>query len=117
MWQGILLGAIGTWLILVPFFGAMSSFYGWNNFLIGIAVILIAAALSLTPLLWLSALSVTAGAWLVISAYIPHLRSGAGLYWCEIATGILLAASGGLGILQQVFVRNAGGTDVVEDHA
>ena len=90
---------IGSWLIVVPFFGGTWAFYGWNNFLAGIYIVIMGIVLSVSRLLWLSAWCMGLGIWMVISSFIPGLRFGVGVYWNEITSGIVLGIGGLTGII------------------
>ena len=100
MWQSFILLIIAIWLIIVPFFGAMWAFYGWNNFIAGIYIVIMGVVLSVSRLVWLSAWAMLLGIWMVISSFIPALRHGVGVYWNEITTGIVL----GIGALAGIIV-------------
>jgi hypothetical protein len=84
---------LGIWTILVPFFGSTRAFYTWNNFIAGIVLSITGFILSNRQLFTGFAAAMT-GFWLIVSAYIPPLQLGIGVYWNNIITGIVITIIG-----------------------
>jgi hypothetical protein len=82
---------LGAWLIVTPFwFGYTSGTAKWNQLIIGIVVMVLAALRLLAPAQkWLSFLTGIAGIWAIIAPFIlTYDRAGA--YWNEVIVGILV---------------------------
>lgn len=83
---------LGIWLIITPYwFGYTSTAATWNQTILGIVVLILAAIRAIVPSQrWTSMLTGIAGIWAIIAPFIlSYNRSVA--YWNEIIIGVLVA--------------------------
>ena len=92
-WKALTVGFFGLWLLIDPFFMSGIVDQSWNNIIVGIGVLFLGIGLlhDEPQQAWIAG---TLGAWLVISAFIPVLVSGIGLYLNNVFFGLVIIISG-----------------------
>lgn len=84
---------VGLWVLLTPFVALDFQTVFWSNFLAGI-VVTIAGFAMIGPYNWQGWTAGMLGLWIIVSALIPFLLFGPGLWWNGVITGTLSAATG-----------------------
>lgn len=89
MLRGWIIGILGVWLFILPFFAEYPAFSAWwNTFLVGIVIVGI--GLSMVNIKhWQGWISVWLGLWLILSSFLPILHHGTGFYINNIICGII----------------------------
>lgn len=90
---GWIIGLLGIWVGITPFFGAAPGFYAWSHWIVGalVAVLGFSMVARRTAAGWVSGLL---GVWLFIAAFIPGLLAGAGVWWDNLLVGVVLIIVG-----------------------
>ncbi len=88
-WRGIVNSIIGLWLITAVFAGFSFIFYNLNNIIIGLIIIGVNFFFDKVKpwQIWLGSI---VGVWLIISAFVQNLISGAGFYLNGFLTGLTI---------------------------
>ncbi|MEJ2184736.1 MAG: hypothetical protein P8Z36_02255 [Gemmatimonadota bacterium] len=93
MWNGWVIGILGIWTGIIPFFSATPAFYSWSNWIVGI----ITAVLGFSMLArrpaqgWITGV---VGIWLFIAGFIQSLLMGSGLWWNNVIVGLVFLIFG-----------------------
>jgi hypothetical protein len=85
---------LGIWLLVAPFIlSYTSSIAQWNDIIVGIIVLVLAAIREWQPEEWsgLSWVNALAGAWLVFAPFILAYSSVTAALWNDIIVGIVVA--------------------------
>jgi hypothetical protein len=91
--NGTIIGILGLLLIVAGIIGLGSVGNVWSHVIVGIIVSVLGFAMaSTTPAHGIS--TGILGLWMIFSAFIPGLRSGAGARWDHIIVGVILAIAG-----------------------
>lgn len=95
MWQGWVNRLLGIWLMLAPFVSMDMSSVKLNNLYIGV---LAAVVSGYTPTrkargCWLG---IAAGVWIAFSSFFHLFVQGAGYFWNNVVSGVLIFTSGSL---------------------
>jgi hypothetical protein len=113
MRRGWIIGMLGVWLLLQPFFAQYPAFSAWwNTFFVGIVIGGIGLSM-INVKHWQGWISVWLSIWLIISSFIPLLHHGNGFYFNNFFCG-LIALTAGFGTYliprqRGPFRRNTGG--------
>jgi hypothetical protein len=88
---GVIIGTLGVWLIVAGIIGLRPAGNLWNDLIVGIIVAIVGFSMARTGQ---GILCGVLGLWMILSAFIPSLRIGAGARWDDIIVGVILAIAG-----------------------
>lgn len=95
----------GFWLLLSPWIYSTAANEGgvWNSFIVGIAVVIIAAlrVFGVAPS-WLSWVNVALGIWMILSPWIYNYSFNTSRLWNSIIIGIIIAALGAISATAEI---------------
>ena len=92
-YKGWIKGILGVWLIIACFLGLGAHGHFCNNMVVGIFLAL-ANSWLVKEEFWDNWIGTILGIWLIVTAKIPILLSGNGLYWNNIIVGLIIMTEG-----------------------
>lgn len=93
MWNALIVGLIGIWMVIAPFATMSSGGNAVNDWIVGIVAAILGFSISAEHA-WQRPLAGIVGIWLFISGFIASLHMGRGLQTNDIVMGILLIIAG-----------------------
>lgn len=96
-WRDVINLILGLWLIISPWaLGYLAdTTAAWNAYIVGIIVVVAAAATLVAFHRWEEWINVALGAWLIVSPFLFGQEGHAVVMWNQIVTGVLV---GGLAL-------------------
>lgn len=93
-WQDWLNLALGIWLFFSPFFMGYATgadgVAAWNSYLLGIGVVIFAAAAIARPAQWEEWINLALGVWLVISPWVLGFSADETALWNHLIVGLII---------------------------
>lgn len=108
-WRDWLLLAFGVWLVISPFVlgygGPGVGMAMWNPIIVGVAVIIFAAAVVMKPQQWEEWINLVLGVWLILAPFILGFTQLQAALWNHLIVGALIVA-GAVWSLMQMRAHN-----------
>lgn len=91
-WRDVISLVLGLWLIISPWaLGYLTDApAAWNAYIVGIIVVVAAAATLVAFHRWEEWINVALGAWLIVSPFLMGQEAHANVMWNQIITGVLI---------------------------
>jgi hypothetical protein len=93
MWQSWIIGFLGVWIFITPFFKFSPVGNFWNLFVCGIIITIAGFSMAEKNVMdgkW----SAYLGIWLIFAAFLPWIQAYGGSLWNGIVVGLILAKFG-----------------------
>jgi hypothetical protein len=93
MWQSWIIGFLGVWIFITPFFEFSPIGNFWNLFICGVIITTAGFTMAKENNMngrWSGYL----GIWLIIAAFLPWIQAYGGSLWNDILVGVILAKLG-----------------------
>jgi uncharacterized membrane protein YqaE (UPF0057 family) len=88
-----IVGLLGIWMAISPFFSMTLTGNAWNDGVVGVIVAVLGFSMASSHA-WQRTLAGVVGLWLLASAFPPGLRLGSGMMTNDIIMGVLLIIAG-----------------------
>ncbi|MEX0730355.1 MAG: SPW repeat protein [Aquisalimonadaceae bacterium] len=110
-WRDGLMLAFGVWLVISPFVlgyaGQGAGMAMWNPIIVGLAVIVFAAAVLMRPQQWEEWINLVLGVWLILAPFVLMFWHIQAALWNHLIFGVLIAG-GALWSLMEMRAHHGG---------